>query len=128
MKKFNISEVRWGMVISIFALIVIGGFMLYSHIALNEVSDDLLAAKAELADLEGDGVSLQVSIDAKNQMDEIERLATEELGMEKIESYQIQTINLLTDDTVEVIKDEPADNSWWDGVVAEFNILLEYLN
>ena len=61
-------------------------------------------------------------------MDEIERIATEELGMVKIENYQIQTINLLTDDTVEIIKDEPNGNSWWDGVVAEFNIVLEYLS
>ena len=70
---------------------------------------------------------MQVSIESKNQMDEIERIATEELGMIKIENYQIQTINLLTDDTVEIIKDEPKDSSWWDGIVAEFNILLEYL-
>ncbi len=128
MKKMNIFGIRWSVLLCALVLVAIGGFMLYSHIALNEVSEDLLAAKAELADLEGDGVSLQVSIDAKNQMDEIERIATEELGMVKIESYQVQTINLLTDDTVEIIKDEPADNSWWDGVVAEFNILLEYLN
>ena len=128
MKKINIFKIRWGLVLSALALIVIGGFMLYSHIALNEVSEELLAAKTELAELEGDGVTLQVSIDAKNQMDEIERLATEERGMEKIENYQVQTINLLTGDTVEIIKDEPTDQNWWDGIVAEFNILLEYLN
>ena len=33
-----------------------------------------------------------------------------------------------TDDTVEIIKDQPADDSWWDGVVQEFNILVEYLS
>jgi len=105
-----------------------GGYLLYSHIALNEVSRELLVAKKELSSLEGQAGALQVSIDSKNSMDEIERIATEELGMVKIENYQIQTINLLTDDTVEIIKDEPKNDSWWDGVVQEFNIIVEYLS
>lgn len=128
MKKLKISGVRWTAVLCIVLFLALGGYLLYSHIALNEVSNDLLAAKKELTTLEGQAGALQVSIDSKNSMDEIERIATEELGMIKIENYQIQTINLLTDDTVEIIKDQPANDSWWDGVVQEFNILVEYLN
>ncbi len=128
MKKMNLSNVRWSVVLIAAVFIAIGGYLLYSHIALNEVSSELLAAKQELTKLEGEAGNLQVSIDSKNSMGEIERIATEELGMVKIENYQIQTINLLTDDTVEIIKDEPTNDSWWDGVVAEFNILLEYLS
>lgn len=128
MRKLNIHGIRWSVVLCLALFLAIGGYLLYSHIALNEVSSDLLAAKAELTKLEGETGALQVSIESKNSMDEIERIATEELGMVKIENYQIQTINLLTDDTVEIIKDEPTNNSWWDGVVAEFNIILEYLS
>ena len=128
MKKLKISGVRWTAVLCIALFLALGGYLLYSHIALNEVSNELLAAKKELTGLEGQAGALQVSIDSKNSMDEIERIATEELGMIKIENYQIQTINLLTDDTVEIIKDQPANDSWWDGVVQEFNILVEYLN
>lgn len=128
MRKLNIRSIRWSVVLVTALFLVIGGYLLYSHIALNEVSSNLLAAKANLTKLEGEAGTLQVSIDSKNSMDEIERIATEELGMTKIENYQIQTINLLTDDTVEIIKDEPTGSSWWDGVVAEFNIILEYLS
>ena len=128
MKKFNIRGIRWSVVLCLAAIMIVGGYLLYSHITLNNVSDQLLKAKNELTALEGEAGALQVSIDTKNQMGEIERIATEELGMVKIENYQIQTINLLTDDTIEIVKDEPKSNSWWDGVVAEFNILLEYLN
>lgn len=128
MKKLNLRNIRWSVVLIAAVFIAIGGYLLYSHIALNEVSSELLAAKQELTKLEGEAGNLQVSIDSKNSMGEIERIATEELGMVKIENYQIQTINLLTDDTVEIIKDEPTNDSWWDGVVAEFNILLEYLS
>ncbi len=128
MKKMNLRNIRWSVVLIAAVFIAIGGYLLYSHIALNEVSSELLAAKQELTKLEGEAGNLQVSIDSKNSMGEIERIATEELGMVKIENYQIQTINLLTDDTVEIIKDEPTNDSWWDGVVAEFNILLEYLS
>ncbi|MBQ9953309.1 MAG: cell division protein FtsL, partial [Clostridia bacterium] len=128
MKKLDLRNIRWSVVLIAAVFIAIGGYLLYSHIALNEVSSELLAAKQELTKLEGEAGNLQVSIDSKNSMGEIERIATEELGMVKIENYQIQTINLLTDDTVEIIKDEPTNDSWWDGVVAEFNILLEYLS
>ncbi len=128
MKKFHISNIRWSIVLIVVLFVAIGGFLLYSQIALNEVSSDLLAAKEELTDLEGQAGVLQVSIDSKNQMGEIERIATQELGMIKIENYQIQTINLLTSDTVEIIKDEPKSDNWWDGVVTDFNIVLEYLN
>lgn len=128
MKKMSFQRFRWSVVLTVAFFLIIGGYLLYSHIALNEVSNDLLAAKQELTKLEGEAGNLQVSIDSKNSMGEIERIATEELGMVKIENYQIQTINLLTDDTVEIIKDEPTNDSWWDGVVAEFNILWEYLN
>ena len=128
MKKLNLRNIRWSVVLIAVVFIAIGGYLLYSHIALNEVSSDLLAAKQQLTKLEGEAGNLQVSIDSKNSMGEIERIATEELGMVKIENYQIQTINLTTDDTVEIIKDEPTNDSWWDGVVAEFNILLEYLS
>ncbi len=128
MKKFHLHSIRWSVVLCVLLFIIVGGFLLYSHIALNEVSNDLLAAKKDLSNLEGTASALQVSIESKNQMDEIERIATVELGMIKIENYQIQTINLLTSDTVEIVKDTPKNDSWWDGVVAEFNILLEYLS
>jgi len=128
MKKFHMPGIHWTTVVCIVVLFLMGGYLLYSHIALNEVSRELLVAKKELSSLEGQAGALQVSIDSKNSMDEIERIATEELGMVKIENYQIQTINLLTDDTVEIIKDEPKNDSWWDGVVQEFNIIVEYLS
>ncbi len=128
MRKFHMPGIRWSAVLCIALFLALGGYLLYSHIALNEVSSDLLVAKKELNSLEGEAGALQVSIDSKNSMDEIERIATEELGMVKIENYQIQTINLLTDDTVEIIKDQPTNDSWWDGVVQEFNILVEYLS
>lgn len=128
MRKLNLHNIRWGVVFWVAVFLAIGGYMLYSHIALNEVSNDLLAAKQELTRLEGEAGSLQVSINRKHDMDEIERIATEELGMVKVENYQVQTINLLTDDSVEIVKEEPQNDSWWDGVVAEFNILWEYLS
>lgn len=128
MKKLNLHGIRWSVVLIVAFFLIVGGYLLYSHILLNEVSSDLLAAKQELSRLEGEAGNLQVCIESKNSMEEIERIATEELGMVKIENYQIQTVNLVTEDTVEIIKDEPTNDSWWDGVVAEFNILWEYLN
>ena len=57
----------------------------------------------------------------------LEEIATEQLGMVKLESYQIHTVNLAGDDSVEIIAEEKKDG-FFDGIVASFNILLEYLN
>jgi cell division protein FtsL len=123
-----LKNVRWSVVLIVAFFAIVGGYLLYSHIALNEVSNDLLAAKQELSKLEGEAGNLQVSIESKSSMEEVDRIATNELGMVKVENYQIKTINLITEDTVEIVKDDTAENTFWDGIVAEFNILWEYLN
>ena len=53
MKKLHIAGVRWSAVLCIALFLAMGGYLLYSHIGLNEVSSDLLAAKKELSGLEG---------------------------------------------------------------------------
>ena len=129
MKKSSIfKNIRWSVVLIVAFFAVVGGYLLYSHIALNEVSNDLLVAKQELSKLEGEAGNLQVSIESKSSMEEVDRIATQELGMVKVESYQIQTVNLITEDTVEIVKEEPGESTLWDGIVAEFNILWEYLS
>ena len=70
---------------------------------------------------------LCVEIDRKNSLASIEQIATEQLGMVKLEAFRIHTVNLADSDTVEIAP-EKEKKSFLDGVVSSFNILYEYLN
>ena len=101
--------------------------VLYNNIKLNELTIQASRKTTELEEIGGQNVTLQLKIDQKNSLANIEQIATEQLGMVKLEAYQIHTVNLAGDDSIEVIADNSAPG-FLDGVVASFNILLEYLN
>lgn len=128
MKKLNLRGMRWSVILCVLAFVLLSGYLLYSYITLNEVNSELLAAQKELTCLEGEEGALQVALESKTPMEEVERIATEELGMVKLEGYQVQVINLQTDDEVKIVQDESQSGSWLDGVVEQFNILWEYLS
>ena len=109
------------------ACVILVAFVLNGYISLNELTLQASKKTKELETLSSENAVLSVQIDRKNSLGNIEQLATEQLGMVKLESFQIHTVNLAGDDSIEVISEEK-DNSVFDGVVANFNILLEYLN
>lgn len=109
------------------ACVVLAVFVLGGYISLNELTLQVSKKTKELDTLTSENQVLAVQIDRKNSLGNIEKLAVEQLGMVKLESYQIHTVNLVSDDRVEVIAPEN-DESFIDGVVASFNILVEYLN
>ncbi len=98
------------------------------YISLNEISAEVNSAKKTLTKLEGETDVLSVQVERKNDIDEIEKIATEQLGMQKLESYQVETVNLIEGDSVSLPAGGDKQNSFFDGVVASFNILLEYLS
>ena len=109
------------------ACIVLSVFVLSGYISLNELTLESNRNARELEALESQNEVLMFQIEQKNSLGNIEQVATEKLGMVKLESYQVHTVNLAGDDSVEVITEEKG-NDFLDGVVASFNILLEYLN
>lgn len=129
MKKLNEK-------IKLSPLHVLGGLLVIAmcicligcYISLNEVSAQVNSAKKALTKLEGETDVLSVQVERKNDIDEIEKVATEQLGMQKLESYQVETVNLIEGDSVSLPQGGDGQNSFFDGVVASFNILLEYLN
>ena len=109
------------------ACVILAAFVMNGYISLNELTLQASKKKKELETLNSENSVLALQIDRKNSLGNIEQIATEQLGMVKLESFQIHTVNLAGDDSVEIITEEN-DNSLFDGVVASFNILLEYLN
>lgn len=113
-------------VVSVLSIILVC-FVLHGYISLNELTLRSVEMKNEVERLESSNSVLEVRIDRKNSLGNIEEIATEQLGMVKLESYQIHTVNLAVDDTVEVVKSDN-ERGFFDDIVASFNILVEYLN
>lgn len=107
--------------------ILLAAFVLNGYISLNELTLQSAKKKKELDELNSRNSVLCVEIDRKNSLASIEEIATEQLGMVKLESYRIQSVILAENDTVEIAP-EKEKNTFLDGVVSSFNILYEYLN
>ena len=107
--------------------VLLAAFVLNGYISLNELTLQSAKKKRELSELDSRNAVLCVEIDRKNSLASIVQIATEQLGMVKLESFRIQTVNLADDDTVEIAP-KKEKNTFLDGVVTSFNILYEYLN
>ncbi len=107
--------------------VLLAAVVLNGYISLNELTLQSAKKKRELSELDSRNAVLCVEIDRKNSLASIEQIATEQLGMVKLESFRIQTVNLADDDTVEIAP-KKEKNTFLDGVVTSFNILYEYLN
>ena len=108
-------------------VVALTAFVLYGNISLNELTIENSNKQKELTEMIDANEILRLEIDRKNSLGNIEQIATEQLGMVKLQDYQIHTVNLQSDDSVEIA--EKAERSGvLDGIVASFNILLEYLD
>lgn len=103
--------------------------LLINYVSLNEVSSALRKEKKNYEALVTESQVISQQLGSKISNEEIIRKAEEELGMQKMESYQIQYVNLIEQDSVYLAKNEVKDDgvNLLDGIVASFNVLVEYL-
>ena len=129
MKKSNQTKKRISPLTVLLSLVcvVLVAVTITSQITLNEKTIDNKNTEKELAQIIDENETLCAKIDSKNSIANVEEIAVGELGMIKLQEYQIHYVNLAEDDSVE-IADESDGRSFFDGIVASFNILLEYLN
>ena len=130
MKKTKKAKKGYFSPFTVFATVVVvflTAFILYGNISLNELTIENSNKQKELAAVIDSNEILRLEIDRKNSLGNIEQIATEQLGMVKLQDYQIHTVNLESDDSVEIVSSQDK-NGFIDGIVASFNILLEYLN
>ncbi len=130
MKKAKKTKKRYFSPFTVFStliVVILTAFVLYGNISLNELTIENSNKQKELAAVIDANEILRLEIDRKNSLGNIEQIATEQLGMVKLQDYQIHTVNLESDDSVEIASTDDK-NSIIDGIVASFNILLEYLN
>ena len=92
--------------------VLLAAFVLNGYISLNELTLSSVSKKKELDELNARNSVLCVEIDRKNSLASIEKIATEQLGMVKLESFRIHTVNLADSDTVEIAPEKEKSRFW----------------
>lgn len=76
--------------------------LLYSRLRADELQREIDAANAQLKVEQGENVRLNMQLDSMISLEKVENYARDELGMTKVEGYQIEYIDLSGADTVTV--------------------------
>lgn len=119
---------------AIFSWIICMGLlvmMLFSYVALTEVSDKSIKLKNKLSDMKEQTQMLEIQKGQKFGSNQIQMVAVEQLGMQKIDKSQVTYVNTQQTDKVEVINQDglAAGNSKiLAGIANGFRTFMEYLN
>lgn len=79
-------------------------------ITQNEKNAELRALNNELSTVVNEGTKLQIEIDRRSDFFSVEQYASKELGMHKLEKYQIQYIQYDVSGTAELLNNEEEED------------------
>ncbi|MDD3193081.1 MAG: hypothetical protein PHE47_04415 [Oscillospiraceae bacterium] len=84
------------------AMIVVSitALLLYNNAMIAEISADITSATAQLEQLQNENGRLNRELDAKMSNETIAEIAVNELGLNKLENYQVAYVNLSSQDVV----------------------------
>lgn len=117
------STVVKGFILAVFVMAVCSA-MLYSMVRINELSNQVTAETEMLDKLKSEGVVLETRLDSEMSLENVEEYAKNVLGMQKIETSQMQCINIKTDN---VITSTAKNKSFFDILSDAAQGLMEYL-
>lgn len=121
--KFTFGQILMGVMV----LVLAAGLVL-NYLSLNEVSSQLADANKQYEKLVTQGEALTREIEQQVNFSNIDQLATERLGMIKLESYQIQYVDIVEADSMSAtLANKSESDGLVDNIVRSFSILVEYL-
>lgn len=91
----------------------------------NEKNAELRTLNNELSTVANEGTKLQIEIDRRSDFFSVEQYASEELGMHKIENYQIQYIQYDISGTAELLNSEE-DEDFFGRVTKAFSAIGDF--
>lgn len=94
------AVVKW-VAISLALVLSLGSIMML-NVQLTELNDDVVKAQKKLVTVKSDYVRLNMDYESRMSLKNVEDQATKTLGMQKIDNYQIEYINLAGSDKVEI--------------------------
>lgn len=78
--------------------------MIYSQVVLTELTSEVGFYEKQIADLDTEYVRLQGELEASTSIKTLEEAAEKELGLAKIDSSQVEYVNLTGDDSISVAR------------------------
>ncbi len=100
---------------------------IYNQVVLSELGDQISTYNSQLIVLQSEEVRLQSLIESQGSLRSLEQYATSELGLAKIEKYQVTYIDMQASD--QIIRDIPEESTGIADRLGEFkDRVLEYLN
>ena len=84
--------------------------MICTRVANTELTAEITRANKNLSALQNENTRIQMEIDRKMSLTNIEEYATTQLNMGKVEQYQVATVSIGQDEEIVVIKDNSGDN------------------
>lgn len=113
----------------ILALVLMFGLMsykIYCDATYNELTNELAQLNGQYSDLVNEEKRLNIKLSERADLSNVEEIATGQLGMSKIEQYQIEYVSLDTKDRAVVI--DNSENGVFNELFRNFSVILEYLS
>ena len=111
-------------ILSVFAVCAfLFGALLYSNATLAELNSRSAALEKQLASLKDDETRMNVELDSRVCMKDIDEYITDTLGMVKLEKYQVNYIDLSEGDSMSVTEE---NESIWQKIGGFFEGIGEY--
>jgi len=87
-------------------------FQIYSQVKVDELDRELNAVNTEISILDSENTRLNMQLDAMISLEKVDQYAQEQLGMVKVENYQVTYVDLSGDDSVVVSGGKTYRNLW----------------
>ena len=120
--KFKLS---FNQIFMVVVVLVLAAGLVINYLSLHEVSADLIEANKTYEKLVTQGEVLKHQIEQQVNCSNIDQLATERLGMVKVQNYQIRYVDIVEADSMSAVQAE--ENGLMNNIVRSFSILVEYL-
>lgn len=98
--------------------------LLYGRLRVDELTRQVNSVSAKLEEAQGENVRLNMQLDSMISLEKVENFAKNDLGMTKVEGYQIEYIDLTGTDSITVSGGKSAEPK---GETSITEKLLEYL-
>ena len=92
-------------VVTVLCALAVAFSVLYSKLEISDYTTMISEAKSEMEQLERENIRLHAELDSMYTLDNVEQVASEELGLQKTQSSQITYITMNTEEMTEVAEE-----------------------
>ena len=120
------SRIKITTIIAVLVLVTLVGIKLKIDVDCNELVSNNAELRSEIQELQSENTRLNVELESKTSLTNVEERAITELGLYKIEKYQYELFVLPGED--KVVNSEKESNSILESIGRGFSTILEFLS